>query len=130
MEWLKLVHVSCVILSFSGFFVRGLWVLLDSHMLQKQWVKILPHIVDSMLLASAVLMLMALHLSVFEHNWLIAKILALLIYIALGMLALNPGRSKVVRGMSWVAGLMVFLYIVSVALTKSPVGFINYYLPG
>ena len=123
MDWLKLIHVSCVVLSFSGFFLRGVWMLSDSIMLQKRWVKIFPHIVDTTLLSSALIMLYTRQWSVLDHQWLQVKILALLVYIGLGMLALKPGRSKVVRSAAWLAGLLVFVFIVSVAFTKSVSGF-------
>ena len=57
MEWIKVIHVSCVFLSFCGFFIRGIWMLSGSELLQKRWVKIAPHIIDTTLLASALLML-------------------------------------------------------------------------
>lgn len=101
-------------------------MLLGSSMLIKKWVKILPHVIDTTLLGSALLMLSVLNLSVMENNWLLAKIIALLLYIALGMLALKYGKNKRVRGVAWGAGLLVFMYIVSVALTKSASGFIEW----
>lgn len=123
-EWLKLIHVTCAMLSFSGFFVRGIFMISFAHKLKNRGVKILPHIVDTLLLTTALLMLYTLQLSVAENNWLIAKILALLLYIFLGMLALRPGRPKPVRIIAWLSGMVVFMYIVSVALTKSVLGFL------
>ncbi len=127
MDWFKVIHISCVVLSFSGFFLRGVWMLSDSIMLQKKWVKISPHIIDTTLLGSAFIMLYTRQWSVLDHQWLQVKILALLLYIGLGMLALKPGRSKAVRVGAWVAGLLVFAFIVSVAFTKSVSGFLTYY---
>jgi len=126
LEWLKPVHITCAVLSFSGFFLRGIWMLQGSSLVNQRWVKIFPHVIDTLLLVSALIMLYVLHLSVIENNWLLAKIGALLIYIALGMLALKYGKNKRVRGVAWVSGLLVFMYIVSVALTKSILGFINW----
>jgi len=125
-EIIKIIHISCVVLSFSGFFVRGILMLTDSVLMQKKWVKISPHIIDTLLLVSALLLLYAEHLNVFENNWLMTKIIALLIYIGLGTFALKRGKSKKTRLMFWFAGLSVFLYIVSVALTKSASGFIGF----
>lgn len=126
MEWLKPIHITCAVLSFSGFFLRGIWMLLDSNLINKKWVKIFPHVIDTLLLASALMMLYVLHLSIFENTWLLVKIGALLVYIALGMLALKYGKNKQVRCVAWGSGLLVFMYIVSVALTKSTLGFINW----
>lgn len=101
-------------------------MLTDSGLLHQKRVKVLPHVVDALLLGSALLMLYVLHVSVFEHNWLLAKIGALLVYIVLGMVALKWAKTKLVRGAAWCAGLFVFMYIVSVALTKSTLGFIEW----
>ena len=124
MEWLKTIHVSCVILSFSGFVLRGIWMLNDSPRLKARWSKVLPHLIDTALLISALLMLYVMNMSVLQNDWLIAKISALFIYILLGMVALKYARTKKVRGMAWFMGLIVFIYIASVALTKSIAGFL------
>jgi len=125
-EWLKTVHVTCVILSFSGFLIRGLWVLAESDKLENNWVRRVPHVIDTVLLGSALLMLYTRQISVLDNDWLMAKIGALLIYILLGVLALKPGRKKNIRVAAWLSGMCVFGYIVSVALSKSPGGFLNW----
>ena len=82
----------------------------------------LPHILDTVLLGSAVAMLLILDLSPFAVDWLGAKLAALLAYIGLGLVALRFGRSRRVRiGAFWLA-LATGLYIISVAYTKSPMG--------
>ena len=98
-------------------------MLSGSALLHKRWVKTVPHVVDAALLTSALCLLYLYHWSVFDHQWLQVKIVALLVYIGLGMLALKPGRPMIIRFGAWVAGLLVFLLIVSVALTKSVYGF-------
>jgi len=98
-------------------------MLTDSSLLKNKRVKIVPHVIDATLLTSALIMLYILQLSVLDQQWLQAKIVALLVYIGLGFLALKPGRSKAFRSGAWVAALLVFLYIVSVALTKLTAGF-------
>jgi len=123
MEWIKTLHISCVILSFSGFFLRGIWMLFDSAMLANKWVKIVPHIVDSVLLLSALSMVYMQSLSILQNDWLLVKIAALLVYILLGMIALKHGKTKKIRVIAWCSGLVVFLYIASVALNKSVEGF-------
>lgn len=124
MEWIKTLHISCVFLSFSGFFLRGIWMLFDSAMLANKWVKIVPHIVDSVLLLSALSMVYMQSLSILQNDWLLVKIAALLVYILLGMIALKCGKTKQIKVIAWCSGLVVFLYIVSVALNKSVEGFV------
>jgi len=57
----------------------------------------------------------------FVYSWLTAKVVALFLYIGLGLLALTYGRTKKIRVLSWIGALVVFFYIVLVALTKNPV---------
>lgn len=121
-ELLKTVHVSCVALSGTGFFLRGLLMLARSPWLAARPVKVLPHIVDSLLLASAIGLALSLHQYPFVHAWLTAKVLGLFAYILLGVLALRPGRSISLRCVSWLAALLVFVYIVSVAVTHDARG--------
>jgi len=125
MEWAKTIHVSCVVLSFSGFLLRGLWMMLDSTMLTKKWVKVVPHIVDTTLLLSAFFLVYLLDLSVLNHDWLLAKIIALIAYVLIGTVALKRGKTKKIKITALFLAMIVFLYIVSVAVTKSVIGFMS-----
>ena len=124
---LKSTHVICAALSFAGFFVRGIWMIVDSPKLQQRWVKTSPHVIDTLLLVSAVMLAVQWRISPFNHDWLMAKIIALLIYIAAGMVALRFGQSKTIRVSAWFFGLLVFTYIVSVAVSKSIWGWVGYF---
>ena len=116
----KYVHVAAVAASFALFFLRGLWMMLDSPRLAARWVRIVPHFNDTVLLAAGVWLAFALREAPGTSPWLTAKLAALVAYIVLGMLALRPGRSKRVRGAAWLAALAVFGYMVAVATTRSP----------
>ena len=119
---LKSIHVGSVILSFSLFFLRGIWLVQNnSTNLRQRWVKILPHVIDTVLLVSAILLAMTIQQNPWEHAWLTAKVSGLLIYIGLGMVAMRFGQTREIKIAAWIAALGVFVYIVVVALTKSPV---------
>jgi uncharacterized membrane protein SirB2 len=121
-EVLKQLHISCALLSVSGFALRGYWLMQGDPRLSHRLTRILPHIIDTVLLGSAVAMLVVLNVSPFALDWLGAKLAALLAYIGLGMVALRFGRSRRVRiGAFWLA-LATGLYIISVAYSKSPMG--------
>lgn len=120
----KLIHQSAVALSISGFFVRGLGALGDAAWVNSRAAKTLPHIVDSVLLLSALTLAWMLRLHPGNAPWILAKIVGLVVYIGLGMLALKPGRPWGLRATAWIAALAVFGWIVSVALTKDPLGFL------
>lgn len=122
MGTLKAIHLSFAALSFTGFFIRGIWMLRDSKLLQQRWVKILPQVVDTVLLASAIVLAVQLRFSPMAQPWLMTKILALLVYVGLGLVALRFGRSKGIRALAWLLGMVVFAYIVAVAMSKSALG--------
>jgi uncharacterized membrane protein SirB2 len=117
---LKYVHLAAVALSFSLFFLRGVWMMLDSAQLSRRWVRIVPHVSDTLLLAAGIWLAFELRQAPGASGWLTAKLGALPVYVGLGMLALRPGRSKRLRIGAWLAALAVFGYIVGVALTRSP----------
>ena len=116
----KHIHVACVVLTFSLFFIRGLWMIVDSDLLQRKWTRRVPPVIDTVLLASAIVLAITIHQYPFVDAWLTAKVVALFFYIGLGMLALTYGKTKQIRIGSWVAAQLCFLYIVAVALTKNP----------
>lgn len=116
---LKITHVSCAAISYALFVVRGVWMIRNPALLQRRWVKIVPHAVDTVLLASAVALAIAIHQYPLANGWLTAKVAGLLVYIGLGMVALRHGKTRRVRISAWVAAQVVFLYIVAVAFTRN-----------
>jgi len=124
----KTIHQTAVALSFAGFFTRGLGALAGSAWVQGRAAKTLPHVVDSVLLLSALALAWMLRLTPGNAPWLLAKVIGLIAYVGLGVLALRPGRPRGVRATAWVAALLTAGWIVSVAITKSPLGFLGYLL--
>lgn len=118
MSLIKLIHVTTVLISISGFVLRGIWVLQDSPKLKQRWVKIVPHINDTLLLATGITLAATIQQYPFVHDWLTAKVIALLIYIGLGFMTLRFGRSKQQRIVTWVAAMLVYAYMLGVAATR------------
>ena len=94
-----------------------------SAALKQRWAKIAPHIVDTMLLTSAIALAVKIDQDPIHDAWLSAKVLGLLLYIGLGMMALRFGKTRRARVSAWIAAQLVFLYIVLVAVTKNPMLF-------
>ncbi len=115
---LKYVHVTCVVLSISGYLVRGVWMMRASPWLGKKWVRIAPHVIDTTLLVSAILLAIKIQQYPFVQDWLTAKVLALIAYIVVGAIGLKYGRTKRIRVTAWLVAIATFLYIVLVALTR------------
>lgn len=123
MDWLKTLHIVCAVLSVSGYFARGLLMLRDSPWLTTRFVRVTPHVIDTLLLVSAVALAVRLRQYPFAQDWLTAKVLALLLYIVLGAIGLKYGRTRKVRLAAWLAALLTFAYLVAVALTRQPLPF-------
>ena len=117
---LKMIHVTSVIISYLLFSLRSMWMMRGSAALQQRWVKITPHVVDTVLLVSAITLAIRIQQDPIHNPWLSAKIVGLLVYIGLGMMALKFGKTRKTRISAWIAAQAVFLYIVLVALTKNP----------
>jgi len=117
---LKGLHVACVVTSYGLFVLRGVWMLRGSAMLQRRWVRIAPHVVDTALLGSAVLLAMTIRQYPFVAPWLTAKVIGLALYIVLGTIALKRGRTPAIRLSAWIAAQLTFFYIVAVAVTHTP----------
>jgi len=117
--FLKYLHVSSVLLSGTGFVLRGVWMMRGSPMLARRWVRVAPHVLDTVLLASAIALAVMIGQYPLAHGWLTAKVLGLVAYIVLGTIALKRGRTRAVRVAAFCGALLVFAYIVAVAITKS-----------
>jgi uncharacterized membrane protein SirB2 len=114
----KLIHIGTVYITFGLFVARGIWMLLDSPRLQDRWVKIVPHLNDTLLLTAAIGMLVTARLNPLVHPWLLVKISGLLLYIWLGTMALKRGKTKGRRTLYFIAALATLGYIIAVAVTK------------
>ncbi len=120
----KQVHMSAAALSLALFVVRGAWMMRAPERLSSRWVRIVPHVVDTVLLASALWLAWQIGFAA-NARWLAAKIIALFVYISLGTIALKRGRTHQIRIGAFVAAIATFGYIVSVAITKSPLGLLS-----
>jgi len=115
-------HVTCVVLSISLFVLRGLWMLAGSDMLSRRWVRVAPHLIDTVLLVSALALAWTIRQYPFAHDWLTVKVVALVVYIGLGMVALRRGPTKTIRATAYALAIATFGFMVSVAIYHHPAG--------
>lgn len=116
----KYLHLTCVVISISLFVLCGTLQLQSRPWRQWWWLRVAPHINDSVLLAAALWLAWHSGQYPFAQDWLTAKVLALLLYIALGMRALGRHTPPAQRPAYFGAALLSVSYIVGVALTRSP----------
>ncbi len=121
---IKHLHMTLAALSGSLFVLRGIWMLRESSLLAQRWVRIVPHMVDTLLLTSALTLVIWSEQYPFVQSWLTAKVIALIAYICLGALALKYGKTRTVRVCALVSALTVVLYIAAVAVTKRVLVFV------
>lgn len=113
----KHLHVTLAVISIVFFVVRAWWSVSESTLLKTKFVRIAPHVIDSLLLLFGVLLAFMLGAL---PGWLIAKIIGLIVYIAVGTIAIKRGKTPATRAIAAVVAVIVFLYIVGVAITKHP----------
>lgn len=121
--WLsiKYVHIALVVISVGGFLIRGCLMLLQSKLLGNSWLLRAPHIIDTLLFASGISLAWYSKQYPFVNSyWLTAKMMALVAYIGFGMLALNYGRTQVIRGIAFVVACACAAFMIATALARNP----------
>lgn len=114
----KTIHMACAVLTLLGFSIRGYWMLTESDLLQKKAVRILPHIIDTLLLLSAIMLVIITGLYPFVVGWVTLKLILLVVYIVLGTFALKRGKTKQSRTLFFIAALITVLAIFAIAGIK------------
>ena len=115
---LKNFHITLAYLTVVGFVVRGLWSLVDSPLRDERWVRIAPHVIDTMLLTIGVVMAVNLSLSPVA-GWLGAKLLGLIAYIGFGVLCMRAS-TRPLKLVGFSGALLSVGYIFAVAFSRSP----------
>ena len=115
--FIKQMHIGFAYLSISLFVFRSILSIASSPLLQHKLFKILPHIVDTLLLVFAVLLMVVINQYPFVDAWLTAKFIALLAYIVIGTIAIKRGKSTVIRFWASIIAIIIFTYIYGVAET-------------
>jgi len=120
---LKMLHMTCALLSILGFTLRGILKLQGSALIEKKFFKIAPHIVDSVLLLSAIALSVMIGQYPLTDGWLTAKVIGLLLYIFLGLVTLRFAKTQPIRLLAFILAIVVFAYIATVARSHNPFPF-------
>lgn len=115
------LHQALAALTISGFVLRAWWMLRSSPLLQHRITRIAPHVIDTLFLATGIALILQLNLQVLQNHWLLAKFAGLILYVALGAVALRYGRNRRIRLAAFLAALLAFAYVVNTAVSKSPI---------
>jgi uncharacterized membrane protein SirB2 len=119
---LRHVHIGCAILTIALFVLRGGLMLAESSWQRNVVLRYLPHVVDTVLLTSALMLTTVIHQYPFSTGWVTMKVVLLVAYIVLGSIALKRGRTKSIRVAALVAALATIGFLVTVARAHHPLG--------
>lgn len=120
---IKQLHILTVAITIVLFLLRFAWQRTGSAMLNRRWVRIVPHINDTVLLLTGVLLMVITHFYPFspQGSWLTEKLLGVIIYIALGFVALSRRpRSDRARWIAFAIALLALIIAIKLAVTKMP----------
>ena len=114
------IHLASVAVSITLFILRGGLQMASVNWRRWHWLRIVPHVNDTMLLSAAIALTIMSSQYPGVQPWLTAKVVALFVYIAAGCLALRPGLSPARQLGAFAVAVLMVTYIVGVALTRSP----------
>ncbi|MGJ8689895.1 MAG: SirB2 family protein [Gammaproteobacteria bacterium] len=115
----KVIHMSFAMISVLGFIFRGILKIKESPIVDKKLVKVLPHVVDTVLLVSAITLVVMSGQYPWVAPWVGAKIVGLIVYIGLGVVVMRTAKTPKARMTAFVLALITVAYIFMVAGTKT-----------
>ncbi|HKQ14350.1 MAG TPA: SirB2 family protein [Steroidobacteraceae bacterium] len=121
---IKTVHIAAVLASGLLFLLRGGAVQMGASWAMAAPLRYLSYTIDTVLLTAALMLATIIHQFPFVQGWLTAKVLLLVVYVVLGSFALKRGRTRAMRTSCWIAALLVYLFIVSIARAHDPLGIV------
>lgn len=119
---IKLLHLSFILLSISSFVGRVILSETQPLLLKQTLFKVAPHIINGVLLLTGFILVFQGHWMSIEHNWITAKLIAVIVYIALGILVMR--QRGMLRWLAFTGAMLCFAYIGMVAVTKNPLFFL------
>ena len=122
---IKHAHIGLVLLSGGLFALRGLLVLAGQAWANAAPVRYLSYTIDTCLLTAALMLLVILKLNPFAVPWLAVKLVLLVAYVVLGVMALKRARTRMAKCGFYVAALACFGAMYSVARAHHPLGLLH-----
>jgi uncharacterized membrane protein SirB2 len=119
---IKIFHLTFVLLSITSFVGRVYLAETRPEMLAQKWLKIGPHIINSLLLITGFTLMFQGQWLSGDYGWLVAKIVALLGYVGLGIVAIKSQGT--LRWKTFAGALACFIYVAIVAVSKNAFFFI------
>jgi uncharacterized membrane protein SirB2 len=121
-QLLKEFHVAFAYLTVASFAIRGLLSIAESPMRNAKWMRIAPHVIDTLLLLFGIALAVTLSLSPLANGWLMAKIVGLVAYVGFGVMAMRA-RTRPLKIVGFVLAIASVGYIFAVAYSKQVMPF-------
>ena len=118
-EYTRTIHIAFAVLTIISFTLRGMWMLMDSPLLLSKPARIVPHIIDTLLLFSGIVLVINYTSYHHGYGWLLAKLAVIILYIVTGAIALKYGKTRMIRIIALIISYCLLVIIVSLALTRS-----------
>lgn len=115
---LKHLHTTALAVSVLLFILRFIWLLIGSGQLQKKWVKILPHVVDTLLLGTAIGLCIVISQYPLQAVWLTGKLAGVIAYIVCGFWTLKWAKTVPIRCLAFGLALFCLAITAHIAVSK------------
>ncbi|MCO4798199.1 MAG: SirB2 family protein [Colwelliaceae bacterium] len=115
---MKHLHMTIAFISVALFTLRFVWTIAGSAQLNKKWVKITPHVIDTILLLLGGAMMMKLALNPLEQLWLGEKLIGVVAYIFTGYYTLKLARNRTMQIIGYLGAMGWFLLVARLAMSK------------
>lgn len=119
---LKHIHLFFVAVLVASFVGRVMLAEFKPDLLTQKWLKITPHILDTLLLLSGIALFIQGNWLMADYGWIVAKLMALLLFIGLGVLAMH--KAGMLRWLAFTGALLCLSYIANVAVSKQALFFL------
>jgi len=115
---LKMLHVGFALISITALALRFWWNWRKPEVIPGLWLKIGPHINNALLIISAFALAFLLALSPHSQPWLMNKLIFLVLYVVLAILAVKPTFSLKVRAGAFISAFVIFMAMAHIAVSK------------
>lgn len=114
----KHLHLTLVAVSVLFFVVRFVLHMRQSSIMDKKFIKIAPHVIDTLLLLSGLSLCFIIQQFPFVDPWLTEKIIAVAAYILLGVMAMRTDRNKLFKFFAFIGAIGWVVFAAKVAVFK------------
>ncbi len=121
----KYLHLVTVAASFALFFIRGIWVLRAYPRPEEQWVRVLPHAIDALVLLSGAALIALASGGRWPEEWFTWKLVFVVVYALLVVIVLHLAKRRWQRALAWVAGMLMFLFVATIAVLHHKLGILS-----